>query len=809
MTRRHNSASDDHQIDDLDPAIAAEAEAAREQPIAAIRQKIKEGSNRRSAFGEFEFLPRWVAWRNEMRDGKTTKVPYSPSGGPAKADDPLTWGTRSAAAARAETIIKRHGGGVGINLGDLGDGTALGGIDLDSCRREDGTIEPWALDIIQRFASYTEISPSGTGAKIFFGYSSASLSALRKVMGNAKHGKQFKRRTGEDHPPAIELYLSSRYFAVTEQRLEDTPNEIMLVNTELLLDLIQTIGPAFAGTTKTTPKADDEAEGKASAKNRSQDGSRSGAARRIGFRVYRIGANFEEFCAAVRDDPETAGWFHEKGITHNYRELKRIWEKVSSSSGKPWEVNLKAPYDTARLFIRAQFDFDGLSTLHHHRGVFYWWNGSAYRETSDREIRSRAYRFLDQCVGWVKNSQTKEFELKSIKPNTYHVNQLVDSLRAATLLPDVTAAPVWLDEDIWPVDDNLDPGDIIACANGLLHLPTMSLLPHTPAFYTHNALDYPFEPDAPARGMWLAFLRQLWPDDTEAIATLQEAFGHMLTPDTSQQKIILLVGAPRSGKGTIARVLRKLIGDQNVAAPTLTGLSKDFGLEPLIGRLIGIIPDARLSGRADPATISERLLSITGEDAIDIDRKHRAAWTGQLLARFWILTNELPKLGDASGALASRFIVLVLTISFLGREDPGLTNKLFTELPGILNWAIEGWHRLRQRGHFIQPASGTETREDLEALGSPVGAFVHDCCEFGADYKVTRDALFDAWEEWCKMERRLHPGDKATFGRNLRAAFPGLKRGQAHNGERYHIGIRLKAVRTWTETAEDWSDDAL
>jgi putative DNA primase/helicase len=52
------------------------------------------------------------------------------------------------------------------------------------------------------------------------------------------------------------------------------------------------------------------------------------------------------------------------------------------------------------------------------------------------------------------------------------------------------------------------------------------------------------------------------------------------------------------------------------------------------------------------------LLSITGEDTIIIDRKFREAWTGRLQARFPILSNELPCLADASGALASRFIVL-------------------------------------------------------------------------------------------------------------------------------------------------------
>src|SRR4051812_31982196 len=137
-----------------------------------------------AAFDEFANLPRWVDWRNEDRNGRATKVPYSPHGGPAKADDPRTWGTRSEAEARAHKLVNgQGGGGIGIELGDLGDGTSLGGIDLDTCCDEDGTFEPWALDVIERFGSYTEISPSGTGAKVFFQYRTDDLPEIRAAMG--------------------------------------------------------------------------------------------------------------------------------------------------------------------------------------------------------------------------------------------------------------------------------------------------------------------------------------------------------------------------------------------------------------------------------------------------------------------------------------------------------------------------------------------------------------------------------------------------------------------------------------------------
>ena len=121
-------------------------------------------------------LHRWVAWRNERRGAKTTKMPYNPATDKmAQSDDPATWGTKQAAQHCAQRIANSLGGGAGIMLGDLGEGWAIGGVDLDTCRDADGNFLPWALAVVQRFGTYGEVSPSGTGAKLFFLYAVADL----------------------------------------------------------------------------------------------------------------------------------------------------------------------------------------------------------------------------------------------------------------------------------------------------------------------------------------------------------------------------------------------------------------------------------------------------------------------------------------------------------------------------------------------------------------------------------------------------------------------------------------------------------
>ncbi len=450
----------------------------------------------------------------------------------------------------------------------------------------------------------------------------------------------------------------------------------------------------------------------------------------------------------------------------------------------PLVLSPGAPLDSARELVRRHHMDADHRTLHHLQGTFYRWAKSHYTESAHEIIRAATWEFLDGAL------REENRKLVPFAPTKSKVGNVIEALAAVAQLPDGTHAPAW----IVPRPE-LDSTSILSCANGLLHLPTRTLLDHTPSFFALKAVSFPFQPSAPEPEQWLAFLRSIWPDDTASVETLQELFGLLLTADTSQQKSFLLVGPKRSGKGTIARVLTALLGRDNVAGPTLSSLTQNFGLAPLIGKPLAIISDARLGGRADLSVVVERLLAITGEDGITVDRKFRDSWTGRLPTRFLILTNELPRLTDASGALAGRFILLCLATSFYGREDPALTSKLLSELPGILNWSLVGYDRLMKRGHFIQPASGEQALQELEDLASPISAFLRDRCLLGQGHGVETTALFNAWLAWCREQNREHVGTVQAFGRDLRAAVPAVRitqpRASDGSRSRYYEGVTL------------------
>jgi hypothetical protein len=287
----------------------------------------------------------------------------------AKADQPRTWGLRSAAEVRAKMLPKPHKtGGVGIQLGDLGDGRAIGGVDLDSCRSDDGAFSPWATKVMARFPTYCEVSPSGGGCKLFFIYATADLPALRAEMGDATHSKLWQRTAGHDgaHPPAIELHLSNRYFAWTGERVDGAPEELRPIDRDTLLWLLKTGGPAFVtkepAAQPELPDNQPEDSGDLTARIEKRAGryptlarrwagdwtglsntTRSAKAMSLGAVLKLAGFNRADVAAALLLHPDTREWAAEV----NERDLGRIFDRAGSKARPSYGSNADANPNTS------------------------------------------------------------------------------------------------------------------------------------------------------------------------------------------------------------------------------------------------------------------------------------------------------------------------------------------------------------------------------------------------------------------------------------------------------------------------------
>lgn len=465
--------------------------------------------------------------------------------------------------------------------------------------------------------------------------------------------------------------------------------------------------------------------------------------------------------------------------------IHRPAEPSATFTVEPLEtVSSSTPTLTVKVLIREKYSHEGKPTLRWWREEFWLWDGRRYGVISDTELESIILRWLEGRIG-------------NLKPR--HATEVMRCLRAECLVRSSVNPPAFIKPD-----GHEERHDIIAFENGLADIGVLTsqvkTIPHTPEWFSMTVLPFEFDPDAVCI-RWEGFLDEVL-DDDESIDLLQRWFGYLLTQDTSQQKLLLFVGPTRAGKGTVGRVIKEVFGDDNVTSPPLYSLGAEFGLQPLIGKSIALLPDAHLSRRADAMRILEILKGIVGEDAVNVNRKHLPHLTNiRLRLRFVIVVNDLPDFSDPSGAFAARLCILPFPNSFVGMEDKMLEQELRREAPGILNWAIEGYKRLRKKGEFNVPRSAIELHDSYRRSTSPIRAFIEDCCVLGAGYVTLVDDIYTCYLAWARANGH-EPLGKTKFGQRLRHDGVRLERqrlrrnGQARRPHYCGIGITKQGARS-------------
>lgn len=358
----------------------------------------------------------------------------------------------------------------------------------------------------------------------------------------------------------------------------------------------------------------------------------------------------------------------------------------------------------------------------------------------------------------------------------------------------------------------LDPRDIIVCENGLLDMRTRKLHPHTPTFFTRTAIPIAHDANASEPTLWLQCLKQWFKDRQPLANLLQEVFGLLLSSDTSQQVVPFFWGVPRGGKGTVLRILNELAGPDNVHAPSIMELSGRFGLEGCIGMSLITITDMDVDSKSEVGGAAVNINKISGEDRVSVERKNKTPWRGTMPGRIVIVSNHLPDFGTHTMAVIARLLILPFEVSFLGREDRQLTDKLRAELPGILNWALEGLARVRERGRFPDCPESEEAKIRMLHVSEPIRGFVEDKCELG-DFHIDKAVLYPRYRRYCRTVG-VHPMPQNKFAERLMYLYPtiGASKRSASDDTRPPIfdGIRInerEAMALYKVAAEYMLDD--
>ena len=390
----------------------------------------------------------------------------------------------------------------------------------------------------------------------------------------------------------------------------------------------------------------------------------------------------------------------------------------------------------------------------------------------------------------------KEIKQKPIaKVTSQLVNNVLQAMESQSLLSGSIEMPCWLPDR--------SKRQLISMENGILDLdrlfaggePDECLILHTKDWFSTVKLPLKFDPEAKCP-RWVEFLNQVFDGDTDSIRALQMWCGYLLTQRTDLQKMLMVIGPPRSGKGTISRTIKTLLGGaQAVCNPTLASIANNFEMHSWHGKSLALINEARLPSSVDATVITERLLSIVGEDSQDIHRKFMAPINSvKMNLRFMLFMNQLPRLNDDSSALVSRCIVLVMPNSYLGRENMRLGDDLIEELPGIFLHFLAGLKMLTDAGRIHQPEAGVEVIQAFKAISSPMSIFLEEECDRSATAEVNVSEIFEMWKKWCSANGIQEKDSIQLFSRRIRSLMPSIQTKKLGYGDRSRvfIGIDLK-----------------
>lgn len=488
-------------------------------------------------------------------------------------------------------------------------------------------------------------------------------------------------------------------------------------------------------------------------------GERSTTGEMMGILSWAIGqanATSEERLAQIRENamPRSAPLLPPPGDDASAPLAKVAGAQVTLPSPN-------APVKVARALDELSPAVDGVKCARWWQGQFYRWNGAHWAVWDDVAVEKWIYEKTEhaQYLAPVKGGDaddelTPEAE-RAFKPWTPNRRKVGEVHNALAKL-------------VWNYDGAAENATV--CRNGAVDLATGELTPATPRTFNLWSLPFNYDPGA-ACPRWLRFLEESLPGDAEAHAFLGEWFGYVLSGRTDQQKIASLIGKRRGGKGTVLWTLQQLLNEEAVTSPDITDLGAHFGRASLVGKSLAVMSDVRWNSALSSEAL-KTLLMVSGEDAVTFPRKHMSDWSGRSGVRFMAASNDVPHFADRSNAIGARMIHVKFDVTFEGREDFQLKDKLRAELPGILNWALAGLARLNAQGRFTVPAAGLEISEQMEESANPVRLFVEEVCEIVDPRQgewVPATPLLDAYDEW-RRARRMKEMSMQTFLSALRQA---------------------------------------
>jgi putative DNA primase/helicase len=781
----------------------------------------------------------WLVWRYvEDRDPETGEVDWdkpplcASNLRPGSSTNRRTWSS----FGDAVEAYRRHGlDGIGFALSPPGgDGERIVGVDLDHCRQpETGAIAPWAAEIVAKLNTYAEVSPSGTGLRLFL------LGRLPRE----------GRKRGD-----YENYETGRYVTVTGRRVEGTPPTIERRQAEIEAVHRQVWPPAPKNEGRPAPGyVADLADAELVEKARRMKNGAGEKFSRLFFEGDASGYNSRSeaelalcnylafFCGPnperIADLFSQSALMRSKWNREDYR--RRTIEKALAGrtnfyrprgprararpSGDGTGADNAGPATPAGGGDRRHLTDkgNGQRLVDDHGAVLRYchpwrkwlcWDGRRWRPDDTGEIQRRAKDTIDGLFRWAEAqvagvrrqlqegaSEDEGSRLKALLAQamrvmhwclkseaTPRINAMLESARSE---PGIPILPDDMDSDHW----------LLNCPNGTLDLRTGRLRAHRQEDGITKLCPTEYRPDAPCP-TWERFISKVFNGDAELVLFVQRLLGLFLTGDVREHALPVWWGNGSNGKTTLATAFLETVGtDYAMKAPAdlllvARGERHPTELADLFGKRLVVASET-----ADGRRFNESLVKdLTGGEHLRARRMREDFWEFSPTHKVVLFTNYRPQVKGTDDGIWRRLQLVPFEVTFWDpdkaqsgpealRADKALPDKLRAERPGVLRWCVQGclgW----QREGLTSPAKVVQATNDYRAAEDTLQRFIQECCATGAGFRCRACHLYACFRRWCQGGGEEEMSQR-RFGDALTAK--GLQK-SVSNGTWYH-GIMLQA----------------
>ncbi len=431
-----------------------------------------------------------------------------------------------------------------------------------------------------------------------------------------------------------------------------------------------------------------------------------------------------------------------------------------------------SPLGVANQWLKEKYT-DGIYTLfRHHRGDFWRYNGMCYDKVEGDMLDSEFYKYL-QNKYYIETRETKKgisTVQKPYLPDEFKIRKIKHALllKAQIHNGSNTDEPFIIKghKDTFGFDRTKH----IVFKNGVLDVETNKFATLRPELFVTSTIPFDYDPDAGCP-LWDVTLRDWWGEDEDSIRLLQQWMGYNSIATNYLEAMMILFGVSGSGKSTITKILYEMLGKDKCAPLEFQDLKYTFGMEKIPGKNAIIFSEDQATKKADADMVLQAIKRLTGRNIISVRVRYHGSFDTEPFARLTYECDTLPRFVDNAQALERRVNMLYFGRSFKDAPNVRLKDQLVKEIPGIMNWAIEGLRDLKKTDKFIVPKISETAKEELRYMTSPIAAMGDQClCFDDSNAWVSNDQLFDLHREWFR-ESGYAVYSRVWFGRVFSIAF--------------------------------------